>query len=73
LDATDISGLEADASDARACQTSLKQILLKYSSITTAAPVAAFLSATFPNLTAISSAYDDIRTKPESEEALYRE
>ncbi|KAJ7856550.1 hypothetical protein B0H13DRAFT_1177678 [Mycena leptocephala] len=71
LDATDIAGLESDGSEGRACQTMLTHIDLGYSSIATAAPVAAFLSATFPNLTAISSAYYDIRTDPESEEAEY--
>ncbi|KAJ7856558.1 hypothetical protein B0H13DRAFT_2672998 [Mycena leptocephala] len=72
LDATGISGLETDASDARACQTSLKQISLGYSPIATATPVAAFLSATFPKLTGISSAYND-EAESESEEALYKD
>jgi hypothetical protein len=43
LDATAIAGLESDPSDERACQTKLEHIVLGFSSITTAAPVAAFL------------------------------
>jgi hypothetical protein len=70
LDATAIAGLESDASDERACQTKLEHIVPGYSSITTAAPVAAFLLTTFPNLTRLSSRYDH-KAEPESEEAAY--
>jgi hypothetical protein len=70
LDATGISGLEADASDERVCQTTLTHIDLGYSSIAAATPVAAFLSATFPNLTGIFCAINN-QAEPESEEAAY--
>jgi hypothetical protein len=70
LDATDTAGLESDGSEGRACQTTLMQIHVGYSSIVTAAPVAAFLLTTFPNLTEISFAYDQ-EAEPESEKALY--
>jgi hypothetical protein len=71
LDATGISGLEADASDERACQTTLTHIDLGYSSIAAVTPVAEFLSATFPKLTGIFHAINYYQTEPESEEAAY--
>jgi hypothetical protein len=74
LDATVPAGLESDGSEGRTCQTNLTKIYFDYSSIASAPPVAAFLSATFPKLNEISSAYAyHVEAEPESEEALYRD
>jgi hypothetical protein len=70
LDATVPAGLESDGSEGRTCQTSLTKIHFEYSSIASAPPVAAFLSATFPNLTLLLFSYN-YEVEPESEEALY--
>jgi hypothetical protein len=70
LDATVPAELESDGSEGRTCQTSLTKVDFEYSSIASAPPVAAFLSATFPNLTQLLFRYDQ-EAEPESEEAAY--
>ncbi|KAJ7676610.1 hypothetical protein DFH06DRAFT_976275, partial [Mycena polygramma] len=70
VDATGTAGLESNGSEEPACQTALTALDLQGSSIATAAPVAAFILATFPNVENIEFRYAD-GPSSDGEEATY--